>query len=179
MLQIDTRGEVRSLPPRHIAAPYLRERFHHHPAQVKAFFQRCRQDNGFVQALRDEAQRCLAWQPSSLHYPEAMIAAAMDAIAKGLIGVASLLPDDISVRFDPLRPKEWTPFRTVVFADQAMATQFVTAMLETPQVVAAFEAALADPDGRRHGAGFPAQPAAASDGRPPPGTASAGHARCA
>lgn len=167
---MDNRGCVRSLPPYFVAVPYVRERFNHDRTRVAAWFLRCRRDLWFIDALREEMQRCLAWQPSAQPHPDAMIEAAMRAIADGLIGVASMLPDDITLRFDELRPTEWDPLRIVAFADQAVADRFVAAMLDTRTGAAACETALLGPEGRRFAGLSLGVATSGSDSRAPAGS---------
>lgn len=150
MLLIDKRRYVRSLMPYRAPVPFVREWFRHDVAAVHAFFQRCETDFGFTQALREELQRCLAWVPSAQPYPDALVEASERAIADGLIGVASMLPDNVAVEFDHDRSVEWDGLTTVMFADAAVAERFVADMLKTPKARAAFEAALAHPVGRRY-----------------------------
>ena len=149
MLLIDRRRQVRSVAPRHLPVPFVVEWFRHDQARVHSLFQWCQTDLGFIQALSEELHRCLGRVPYAQPNPDALIAAAAQAIASGLIDVASMLPDDVVVRFDNNFPFEWGDMRTVAFADQASAARFVAAALNTRQNRAAFEAALAHPEAPR------------------------------
>jgi hypothetical protein len=164
LLLIDKRGSVRSLVPHHVPVPFVRERLGQDPARVDALFRWCGVDLAFIQALRAELWNCLVWLPGEHPYPDDVLETAQQAIADGLIGVASVLPDDAVVIFDASRPSEWDGIDTVAFAGETVGQRFVAGTLSNPRNRAAFEAALADPAGRQHvadlmhrGVGFDSQ----------------------
>ena len=150
MLLIDKRGSVRSLVLRHVPVPFVRERLGRDPAQVDALFRWCGIDLAFVEALRAELWDCLAWLPGDHPYPDDVLETGQRAIANGLIGVASALPDEVVVIFDGSRPTEWDGIDTVAFAGEAVAQRFVAGTLGNRRNSEAFNAALADPAGRQH-----------------------------
>jgi hypothetical protein len=150
VLLIDKRGSVQSLVPHHVPVPYVRERLGYDPAGIGALFPSCGVDLAFIQALRTELWNCLVWLPAEHPYPDDVLETAQRAIAGGLIGVASTLPDDVAIIFDESRPSEWDGIDTVAFPGEAVAQRFVTGALENPRNRAAFEAALGDPAGLQH-----------------------------
>jgi hypothetical protein len=173
LLLIDKRGSVRSLAPKHVLVPFVRERLGHDPGRVDALFRRCGVDLAVIQALRDELRECLAWLPGNHPYPDDVLETGQRAIADGLIGVASELPDDVVVIFDESRPFEWDGIDTVAFAGEMVAQRFVAGTLGNRRNWEAFEAALADPAGHQHvtalmhgGVGFDSQSTEAAASMP-------------
>ncbi|HVC59661.1 MAG TPA: hypothetical protein VND19_04755 [Acetobacteraceae bacterium] len=150
MLLIDKHGRIRSIVARNVRVPFVRERLRYNEAGARTLFADRRSDLGFIQALREELERCRGSLPLSLPYPAGLIDAGMWAIADGMIDVASVLPDGVAVTFDEDRPSEWYKSGMVVFAGPAVSDDFVSGILKTPANQRALEAALEHPAGRRH-----------------------------
>ena len=153
MLLIDQNSFVQSVSPHAAAVPFVREWFGHDVTRARAFLDWYPHDLAFVTAIVEELRRCLASPENNLPYPHALIEAAARAIADGLIGVGSTLPDKVEVTFDPRQPAAPYAPGVVTFSSADVAERFLLDAMRPDRNRAAFEASLLHPIAARQGYG--------------------------
>jgi hypothetical protein len=153
VLLIDQNAHAQSISPHDVAVPFVREWFAHDVTGARAFLDWQPHDLAFVTAIVEELRRCLAAPENNLPYPHALIEAAARAIADGLIGVASTLPDNATLSFDSGGPSAPYGPGAVMFGNPQAAEAFVLRALRTPKQQAAFADALRHPIAARQGQG--------------------------
>jgi hypothetical protein len=153
VLLIDQNSHAQSISPHDVAVPFVREWFAHDVTGARAFLDWQPHDLAFVTAVVEELRRCLAAPENNLPYPHALIEAAARAIADGLIGVASALPDNATLSFDSGGPSAPYGPGAIMFGNPQAAEAFVLTALRTPKHQAAFADALRHPIAARQGQG--------------------------
>jgi hypothetical protein len=150
LLLIGNGRQVESVPERQFPIPFVREWCKHGEARVRALLAPHRNDPSFIAAMDAELKLCHGPRADILSCPDELLDIAVRAVAQGLIGLASALPNPVAVQFDADDSSTPPRFDAVMFPTVAIAAKFLTAAWMVADNATAFGAALEHPAGRPH-----------------------------